>query len=77
MEPSRSVFRGLWRLWQALRAPEVPLGRQAARLHALQPRLRMLASCMLGEVVEVAASAGFGGMFGYTLLQSKTARWQR
>ena len=71
MEPSRSVFRGLWRLWQALRAPEVPLARQAARLHALQPRLRMLASCMLGEVVEVAASAGFGGMFGYTLLLSE------
>ncbi|HKU44285.1 MAG TPA: hypothetical protein VJR89_39270 [Polyangiales bacterium] len=34
----------------------------------MQSRLRMLASCMLGEVVEIQASAGLGGMFGCTLL---------
>jgi hypothetical protein len=28
----------------------------------------MLASCLLGEIVDVQASAGLGGMFGYTLL---------
>jgi len=68
MEPTRKAFRGLWRLYQALRQPGHPVPENAALLEPLLPRLRMLASGMLGEVVDVAASGGLGGMFGNILL---------
>ena len=60
MEPTRKAFRGLWRFYQALR-PARELPAHAAPLDPLLPRLRMLASGMMGEIIDVAASGGLGG----------------
>ena len=68
MEPTHKAFRGLWRLYRAWREPSDRARAHAATLEPLQTRLQLLTSSLLGELVDVAASGGLGGMFGNTLL---------
>lgn len=68
MDPSRRLFRGLWRIWRRLGPQPAPPQPHAAELNALQGRLSILASCLLGEIVEVKPGSGLGGMFGRVLL---------